>query len=91
VFNNISDIQGDSIINFTSGEIIDLSGIDWDTSTAGDQAFVMDSNGTVVAGEVGVTVSNNIATVTVGGESGNVSFTIALPSGATELDINFIL
>ncbi len=94
VFSSASDANGDSIVNFTSGETIDLSAIDWDTVTGGDQAFVMDANGTFVAGEIDIVVVGTTATVNL--YTNNIagvdaSFTVALPTGATELDMLFIL
>jgi Ca2+-binding RTX toxin-like protein len=94
VFTSASDADGDSIVNFTSGETIDLSAIDWDTVTGGDQAFVMDANGTFVAGEVDIIVLGTTATVnlyTDNVDGVDASFTVSLPVGATEVDMLFIL
>ena len=61
VFSSISDsgtVDGarDIIIDFTSGEdVINLSAIDANLGTSGDQAFVLDTNGTFVAGEIAFT------------------------------------
>jgi Ca2+-binding RTX toxin-like protein len=85
----------DSIVNFQSGEKIDLSAIDADAGTAGDQAFVLDTNGTAAAGEVLVSVSGSTATVSVylndGDTTADMRFTVTLAAGVTSADMLFLL
>ena len=94
LFSTAVDADGDSIANFTSGETINLSAIDWDTVTGGDQAFTVDANDIFVAGEMDLVVSGS--TVTVNLYTDNVagvdsSFTITLASGVVSTEILFVL
>ena len=94
LFSTADDADGDSIANFTSGETINLSAIDWDTVTVGDQAFTVDADDIFVAGEMDLVVSGS--TVTVNLYTDNVagvdsSFTITLASGVVSTEILFLL
>ena len=94
LFSTADDANGDSIANFTSGETINLSAIDWDTVTGGDQAFTVDADDIFVAGEMDLVVSGS--TVTVNLYTDNVagvdsSFTITLASGVVSTEILFLL
>jgi Ca2+-binding RTX toxin-like protein len=42
----------DRIVDFTAGDQIDLSGLDANATLAGDQAFVLDSDGVLAEGEI---------------------------------------
>jgi serralysin len=45
----------DQIVDFASGDKINVSGVDANSITAGDQAFVLDTDGSFVAGEYQIT------------------------------------
>ncbi len=94
LFSTADDANGDSISNFASGETINLSAIDWDTVTGGDQAFTVDANDIFVAGEMDLVVSGS--TVTVNLYTDNLagvdsSFTVTLASGVATTEMIFIL
>jgi Ca2+-binding RTX toxin-like protein len=94
VFSTASDANGDSITNFVSGETVDLSAIDWDTVTGGDQSFTVDADDVFEAGEIDFVVSGSTLTVnmyldnTAGVDS---SFTVTLASGVELADVIFLL
>lgn len=94
VFSSASDVDGDVIANFASGETVNLSAIDWDSISAGDQVFTVDSDDIFVAGEIDLKVSG--ATVTVDLYMDNAagvdsSFTISLSANVSLGDIAFML
>ena len=89
-------VDTDSIINFQSGERIDLAFIDADGNSGnGNQAFTLDTNGIAAAGEVLVTTAGNVATVSVYLNDGNtvadMKFTVTLATGVTSADMLFVL
>ena len=69
VFSALSDSRTtegiDTISDFATGDIINVSAIDANTGVAGDQAFVADTNGTFVAGEYSVSLPDTNGFVTV--------------------------
>ena len=94
LFSTAAEANGDSITNVTDGEIFNLSAIDWDTVTAGDQSFTVDADDVFVAGEMdlvvsGSTVTVNLYTDNVAGADSSFTITVALGTEATEL--TFIL
>jgi Ca2+-binding RTX toxin-like protein len=60
-----ADLVPDLIADFQTGDIIDLSQIDANLSTAGDQAFVINTDSTFAVGEINIEYNGNTAIVTV--------------------------
>jgi Ca2+-binding RTX toxin-like protein len=70
VFQNPSDSGTtastyDIIKDFASGDHIDLSAIDADTGLGGNQAFVLNTDSTISAGEISITVVNGDSYVSI--------------------------
>ncbi|MBI2717512.1 MAG: DUF4347 domain-containing protein [Rhizobiales bacterium] len=70
VFSSLSDsgtdqTTGDYIQDFLPGDLINLSAIDAISGTVGNDAFVLDTNGTFTAGEIGLAVVGNDTVVSL--------------------------
>lgn len=99
VFTSITDsgtnigVTTDMILDYAQGEIIDLSAIDAIIGGGTDNdTFVMDDNGTFVAGEIGVSQSGNVVTVSLFTDNvagADMIFQITLGAGVT--DVTFLL
>ena len=99
VFSTITDsgttvlADRDLIWDFSTGDIFDLSAIDANTSLANNQAFVIDTNGTLAAGEIMLDSSNGLDTIvsleTNGDGIADMVFTVQFTVGLTNTD--FIL
>ncbi len=94
-----STSTADTITDFQKDDIIDLSALDAKTSGifTGDQAFVLDTNGTLVEGEIMMTRSGNVITLSVdtdatAGANMVLQITVdsSIPTGVFTVD-NFIL
>jgi Ca2+-binding RTX toxin-like protein len=51
-FNSLNEIDNDTITDFTNGDKIDLKAVDANSNIAGDQAFILVSAFTGVAGQL---------------------------------------
>jgi Ca2+-binding RTX toxin-like protein len=82
----------DVITDFLSGDKINMSAIDANTASGGDQAFVVDTNGTIAAGEVKIEFSGSINTLSfyIDGDS-IADMTIVVQSSFALTASDFIL
>lgn len=102
VFKAVTDsgstaVTADIITDFQAGEIIDLLAIDARADLTGDQAFVLDTNGTLTQGEILMTRSGNVITLSidtdaVAGANMVLQITVdaSIPTGVLTID-NFVL
>ena len=82
-FTSTSAANGDTIVNFEPGDWIDLTGIDANIGTAGDQSFTLVTGAPTAAGQLGVTFETRADgdfTVVQGNIDGNADadFTIEI-------------
>ena len=62
---SLADVPKDLVSDFQMGDVIDLSQIDASLTTAGDQAFVIDTDGVLAVGEIDIEYNGNTAIVSV--------------------------
>ena len=82
-FTSASAADGDTIVSFEPGDRIDLTAIDANIGTAGDQSFTLVSGAPTAAGQLGVTFETRAegdVTVVQGNIDGNADadFTIEI-------------
>ncbi len=95
-FNSAADANGDTIVTFQPGDIIDLSGIDAVAATAGNQSFTLVSGGFTGAGQLMVSEEmrdDGIYTVVNGSTTGasGADFKISIKGQHELTDSDFSL
>ena len=63
-FVSASAADGDTILGFEPGDRVDLTAIDTDAGTAGDQAFALVTGAFTAAGQLAVTFDGDVTVIT---------------------------